>query len=71
MKSLLTCLLLTLMMCSSVAGKNVPLQQLYDSYWRDDATGDLILGIFPEGVVYDGQFWDYVFILYTSDAADD
>lgn len=59
MKSLLTCLLLTLMMCSSAAGKNVPLPELYDSYWRDDATGDLILGIFPEGVVYDGQFWDY------------
>ena len=30
-----------------------------DGYWRDDATGDWILGIFPEGIVYNGMFWTY------------
>ena len=33
--------------------------QLFESYWRDDATGDCIIGIFPEGVVYDNMFWMY------------
>ena len=33
--------------------------QLYESCWRDDVTGDWILGIFPEGVVYDSKFWEY------------
>lgn len=33
--------------------------QLDESYWRDDATGDCIIGIFPEGVVYDKKFWGY------------
>lgn len=32
---------------------------LDESYWRDDATGDWIIGILPEGVVYDSKFWEY------------
>ena len=34
-------------------------QQLDESYWRDDATGDCIIVFFPEGVIYDRKFWDY------------
>lgn len=27
--------------------------------WRDDKTGDWILSIYPEGVIYDCKFWEY------------
>ncbi len=34
-------------------------QPLDESCWRDDVTGDWIIGIYPEGVVYDSKFWEY------------
>ncbi len=33
--------------------------QLDESCWRDNSTGDWIIGIYPEGVVYDSKFWEY------------
>lgn len=38
--------------------KDKPLP-LDESCWRDDVTGDWIIGIYPEGVVYDSKFWEY------------
>ncbi len=32
---------------------------LEESCWRDDASGDWIIGIYPEGVVYDSKFWEF------------
>ncbi|MCM1489961.1 MAG: TlpA family protein disulfide reductase [Muribaculum sp.] len=29
------------------------------SLWRNDATGEWLIGFFPEGAVYDGKFWQY------------
>lgn len=29
------------------------------SLWRNDATGEWLIGFFPEGAVYDGKFWRY------------
>lgn len=39
--------------------KAVTSPQLDESCWRDDITGDWILGIYPEGVVYDSKYWEY------------
>ena len=29
-----------------------------DTYWRDSATGDWVIGFTPECVIYDSMFWD-------------
>lgn len=29
------------------------------SLWRNDVTGEWLIGFFPEGAVYDGKFWRY------------
>lgn len=34
--------------------------RLDESCWRDDSTGDWIIGFFPEGIVYDNRVWTYV-----------
>ncbi|MDE6697074.1 MAG: hypothetical protein K2K25_09340, partial [Muribaculaceae bacterium] len=39
--------------------REASLPKLDESCWRDDATGDWILGIFPEGVLYASKFWEY------------
>ena len=33
---------------------------LDDTYWRDEATGDWLIGFTPECVIYAGKFWDIV-----------
>ena len=40
--------------------RNTSLIEMPNTTWRDDKTGDWLLGIYPEGVVYDCQFWNYV-----------
>ncbi len=44
---------------SFAADQKDKLLQMHESCWRDDVTGDWIIGIFPEGVVYDSKFWEY------------
>ncbi len=44
--------------CISEIKRNMKLMD--GSCWRDDRTGDWIIGIYPEGVVYDSKFWEYV-----------
>ena len=29
-----------------------------DTYWRNESTGDWLIGFTPECVIYDGKFWD-------------
>ncbi len=39
--------------------KNISSPLLEESCWRDDITGDWIIGIYPEGVIYKSKFWEY------------
>lgn len=45
---------------NSITDKQENIHQLNGSCWRDDRTGDWIIGIYPEGVVYDSKFWEYI-----------
>ena len=38
-----------------------------DTYWRNESTGDWLIGFTPECVIYDGKFWD---ILSQTDSKD-
>ncbi len=33
--------------------------RIMESDWRDDHSGDWIIGVYPEGVIYDGRVWQY------------
>lgn len=33
---------------------------LHESCWRDEKTGDWVIGFFAEGVVYDSRLWTYI-----------
>lgn len=34
-------------------------RRIIGSDWRDDHSGDWVIGVYPEGVIYDGRFWQY------------
>ncbi len=43
-----------------ISGIKLRTTRLEESCWRDEKTGDWIIGIFPEGVVYDNAVWNYI-----------
>ena len=40
---------------------------IYDTYWRNESTGDWLIGFTPDCIIYDGKFWD---ILSQTDSKD-
>lgn len=42
---------------SNIRDRNAPKEGLVDTYWRNDKTGDWVLGIAKDAVVYDCKVW--------------
>ena len=42
---------------SNIHDRNAPKEGLVDTYWRNDKTGDWVLGIAKDAVVYDCKVW--------------
>lgn len=42
---------------SNIHDRNAPKEGLVDTYWRNDKTGDWVLGIAKDAVVYDSKVW--------------
>lgn len=42
---------------SNIRDRNAPKEGLVDTYWRNDKTGDWVLGIAKDAVVYDSKVW--------------
>ena len=37
----------------------VTARRIMDTNWRDEATGDWVIGFFRDGVIFDSRFWNY------------
>ena len=53
MKKIILSVLLALIALTSQA-------QIADTYWRNEATGDWLIGITPQHVIYKNKVWDIV-----------
>ena len=40
-------------------GKTADMSELFNSNWRDEQTGDWVLGLYADNVVYDSKVWKY------------
>ena len=40
-------------------GKPMDVSELFNSNWRDDQTGDWVLGLYADNAVYDNKLWKY------------
>jgi hypothetical protein len=58
MKKTILTMILALVALTGQAQKFV--DQLTDTYWRNEATGDWLIGITPQHVIYKNKVWDIV-----------
>lgn len=42
-----------------ITDPSVTAQRIMDTNWRDETTGDWVIGFFRDGVIFDSRFWNY------------